>query len=1274
MKQPTRRHRIELFARVLLAIAFSILPISSHAAEARVLVKKSSEWRFFKGTEEPDSKDLKWWDKDFRDSHWSRSSAPFRYGDGGGGTRLNNMSRSFSTLYLRHSFSVTNVGDLSALDLSVDFDDGFIAWINGTIVQSVNAPTNPKFNDFSTASHESGVFETFDLGNINSLLTTETNVIAIQAFNVNLTSTDFLIDAELIGIPKDTEAPRVISISPRPGAVESLNAIELLFNEPVKGIDPSDLLLNGEPARFVQGQGKRWTFGFSRIGFGPALLTWNDRPQIQDLARPGNDIAPSSKSEVHAYQIVDETRPELRSITPPPGTTVSHFKAMELFFSEPITGFDPNDIQINGRPASTVSGFADGPWIVTTHEIESGPVTIEWTKEHGILDTSPTPNDFRPKAWSYQVDTQHALANVTINEFLTSNQTGIKDEDGFTQDWIEIKNKGRRPIDLNGWSLSDDKKQPSKWLFPSVSLASGDYLLVFASGKDRRDPKSNLHTNFKLRSKKGFLGLFNSHWPRQEIDGTSPKYPLQRADISYGINHAGQRAFFTVPTPGSKNTPNGFDLILSKPLITKSDRFFTQPFSIRIHSDNSNSVIRYTTDYSEPTKSNGKIYRKPITINQTTVIRAAAFVDDALPSEVVTKTYVYSDTLEIQSLPIISLATDARHLWGDSGILERNPHNTRNRGIDWERPVSAELLAPDIKNGLFQINAGLRVQGGDYIRHHYRPNTAPPTGKYGLRLYFRGQYGESQLNHAIFPRVRRDQFEHLVLRAGMNDPINPFIVDELIRRLNADMGQAASQGTIVNLLLNGDYQGYYNPTERIDEHFLQSRHGGGTQWDIIAQRGEIRAGDDIGWKRFEQTMTSLDLSIPDHYSRITQQLDIDNFIDYIMLNVYVDMDDWPENNWRAARERIPGAMWRFYIWDGERAFGTEGKRDLGTLSSQRWPQKRTVESNNLTRGPLAGSSFIARLFRSLLNNSEFRLRFADRVNKHYFNGGALTQENILARYSELRDLMKGVLPNINPYIEREWIPKREAVVMKQMESIDIQRSMNAPRFNQHGGEVPDGFLLSIKAQDGTLFFTTDGSDPKLNSIVTSPNKSDQSFEIQQSVTVKARSLFKSQWSALTEASFTIKGEDFPVVITEIMSLPSGGNEYEFVELLNFSDQEIDLSSHRLKGIDFTFKLGTRVAPSERFVLASNKDPEAFKRRYRDLEVRDWFDGTLNNKGEQLSLVDGKGKILLSLDMTHLFRRLSLVEGHSLELHSPKKSSSSPTHWRSSPQLGGSPGR
>ena len=126
-----------------------------------------------------------------------------------------------------------------------------------------------------------------------------------------------------------------------------------------------------------------------------------------------------------------------------------------------------------------------------------------------------------------------APAQVRITEFMASNTQTLYDEDGDTSDWIEIQNTSATNVSLLNWALSDIAGDPTEWLFPATNLASGSFLVVFASGKDRRVPGAPLHTNFKLDAAGEFLSL-------TAPDGTiatqlSPQFPPQFPDVSYGI-------------------------------------------------------------------------------------------------------------------------------------------------------------------------------------------------------------------------------------------------------------------------------------------------------------------------------------------------------------------------------------------------------------------------------------------------------------------------------------------------------------------------------------------------------------------------------------------------------------------------------------------------------------------------------------------------------------------------------------------------------------------
>jgi len=120
---------------------------------------------------------------------------------------------------------------------------------------------------------------------------------------------------------------------------------------------------------------------------------------------------------------------------------------------------------------------------------------------------------------------------VRISEFMASNKSTILDSEGKSSDWIEIHNAGSEAVTLEDWSLSDERKNPRKWVFPAVEIEAGAHLLVFASGKNRRDPGEELHCNFKLSSAGEYLALYS---PEGVAYSCFDTYPAQEADVSYG--------------------------------------------------------------------------------------------------------------------------------------------------------------------------------------------------------------------------------------------------------------------------------------------------------------------------------------------------------------------------------------------------------------------------------------------------------------------------------------------------------------------------------------------------------------------------------------------------------------------------------------------------------------------------------------------------------------------------------------------------------------------
>ncbi|MCK6501614.1 MAG: CotH kinase family protein, partial [Nitrospira sp.] len=495
----------------------------------------------------------------------------------------------------------------------------------------------------------------------------------------------------------------------------------------------------------------------------------------------------------------------------------------------------------------------------------------------------------------------------------------------------------------------------------------------------------------------------------------------------------------------------------------------------------------------------GLLYDGPIPIQRSTILRAAAFLTNHRPSNVDTHTYLFArdvlgqpaapagfptswagiaadyamdpritqsatygslTTNALRHLPTLSVVTDTDNLFGGSRGIYANPE--RN-GVAWERPVSLEWITPE-GDGAFQIDCGLRIQGG-YFRNR------SVTQKHSLRLLFKDEYGPGRLKHDLFHEfgAARD-FDTLVLRAGANDGYSwdaardteQFLRDEFGRRLYLDMGQPSARGRFVHLYLNGLYWGLYNLTERPAEDFSATYLGGNPEdWDAI-NSGEVKNGSLDAWNALITRVRSA-TSLTD-YQRLkglnpdgspnpafTNYLDAPNYIDYMVLNVWGGNWDWPNKNFWFGRHRggLAGGF-KFYLWDFENTMGNN--RDRSPLSMV------------APRSDIA-SSWVGEPHQRLKSLPEYRIEFADRVQKHFFGQGVLAPSALVERYRALaHDLEPAIVAESARWgddhwsppqdladwqRERDWLlntylPQRTAIVLDQFRRQGLYPSVAAP--------------------------------------------------------------------------------------------------------------------------------------------------------------------------------------------------------------------------------------
>ncbi len=1164
------------------------------------------------------------------------------------------------------------------------------------------------------------------------------------------------IGSALMVRPVPGQGQSLASVNPAPGSIVSnLSLITVTFTQPVVGVRAEDLMLNGSCATNVSGSEAVYTFGFSLPGSGAVEASWNGGHNITDLS--GGRLDELGANTVWDYTLLDTFAPEVTTINPVPGATLTHLSQLAVVFSEPVTGVEASDLLVNGQAATQVTREGTGPYIFAFPAPAAGTVEVSWAMNHGLQDSAVPPNAFGGGHWSYTLRPGEISGNVVINEFVAANvrTNGLRDEDGDLADWIELYNRGETAVNLGGWSLTDDPEQPDMWVFPPATLGPGQYLVVFASGKDRRPTDgANLHTNFRLSRSGEYLGLFNANFSREVATQFLPAYPEQRPDITYGLYNEAF-GYLTNPTPRLENSgPAAFGGLAADPQASVPSGLFKNPFSLTLSTPTPGASIRYTLNGSEPTPTSGILYSSPIGVtgsaSQAVVnVRAVAFRGDLLCSRVITRSYIFPDYVLLQpsnptgfpafwttqtnsggnatvvpgdyqmdpriitntayaalaaqaltNLPTLSIVAPIEDLFSQNRGLYANPNPVAADSLSWERTASAELILPDGSPG-FCLSAGLGIHGST----SRDPNW---TRKHSLRLKFKRDY-DGKLEYPMFGDSRVEAFNTLVLSAGLNLSWNnrfeaagaraQFVRDQFCSDLQLEMNHLASHGRFVHLYLNGLYWGLYNAHERPDDNFVASYLGGDdSQYDVVKNgKGslEVVAGDTNAWGAMMALVNS-GLSANGQYEQLRQHLDLDGFIDYMIVNHYAGNTDWANHNWYAYRQRAAGARFRFVSWDAE--ITLKGLADNVTGLNQRGT-------------PTEIHSY-------LRNNAEYRLRFSDRVQRHFGPGGPLYVDSnspavdpahpernrpgalYLNRIREVESAV--VLESArwgdsvpartnNPFsradflTELNWLtstyfPQRSSNVLNQYRTQLLYPSalgVAAPIFNAPSGNVSWGFNLTMSAPSGTIYYTTNGADPRVYGTgIVSPVAqaySGTALTLNDTMLVRARAYNGATWSPLTEGTFAVAQPLLPLRITEIMYKPSGGDTYQYLELQNFGSTTLDLTGCAVGGISFTFPTGFTIAPGAVIVLANGLNPAAFAARYPGVTVAAYFSGNLAKKGERVTIKDALDRAVFAVNYATTNGWPVVTDGRSIELNDPAGDPNDPANWRLSATVSGTPG-
>ena len=1342
----------------------------------------------------------RWTETAFNDAGWQTGAGPFGFGTFAnvtpaptvGTSPATQMQNLTPTLYLRKTFTVS-AGDAARLDpllLDVQFNDGFVCYVNGVEVARQNAgPVNgfvyhDQFAAFGTpANSEVNTTPyvrtmTLPLGAANTRLVSGTNVIAIHALNY--------WDSTAVYDPAGNSGNGAYV------TIDNRNNFYIKGDLRLAGASPVTLVANNTQWRFFPGLAEPsggvydpafLTSGKQRVPWGQASYddtAWATGPApifagtLPSGVTGGTNLTAQvvgNTPSVYCRIVFNVTAADLADTNPLQllmgwdDAFVAYVNGVEvardrLAQANAFTPYDAvADSVHNGSsssstytldPAAKLLNVGQNVLAVQVHNLTVADSDLFMRARLQRAAGGVILVDYA-NTWKY-------FAGVT--EPVLSPDEAIDDDPESPDsqlDWIELRNTGASAVPLDGWKLSDELGSPAKWQFPAgTSIPAGGHFLVVCDGEDITAPASGgyLHANFKLNSGGETLALRdqNSALVQQIV------VPPLTATQSYGRDDAGLYALFGTPTPLAPNSGATFSGIVETPSFNLAGGFYNAAQTISLATLTPGASIRYSIDGTEPTETTGTPYTAAISATSSRAIRARAFKTGMTPSATVTRSYLIAEPSSRKSVAALCITGDqARSLYRPFGIMAIvggsntalvSPQPTNFNGV-WtqatsgapalpdlsaydtplhrgrfaERPAVMEVLYPNGNPGV-NTEFGMRISGSGHARPRYKltnQNSATPnsgawsqtdfTQKPSFNFYFRDDLGGDPLDFKLFPDDPVTKFHDLRIRAGKNDPSNPFIEDEFMRRLFVDLGQVGSVGIINTLYVNGVYKGYYNVCAHIREDFLQRRHGSDLSWDVAAVT-TIASGDGLAFQEMITFIRNNPQSTLANWQAMKTRLDVVNFADYLILNVFGVTGDWPHNNYINARERSATGLYRYYLWDAEGAFGDFS----GNVRTNQFTAGTTGSIVTTTAPTAALSEGIRVLYTLLRVSPEFRLLFADRLQKHFFNNGALTEARVFARLNSLKTEFTPLL-NGATFTDRvkPWVngvgdttryttsgatntPSRRnvlfngytddvaggAVVPAHLVAEGLWPAVLAPVFSTFGGNVAPGFALTITNPNasGTVYFTTDGRDPRAEGGAIQ-GTAGTAVTINAPTTVKARVLSRANvWSPITVAFFDT-GVVPSLLITEVMYHPPDngavdGDQYEFIELKNVGAQSVNLFGMKFtSGITFDFPAGATIAPGGFKVIARNATQFAAKYPAVPL-LGAWGAGSsLANSGDTLTLSDAASRTVFSVAWTDAApwpiapdgSGPSLVPVNASAIPSPNNSN----NWRASTSPGGSPG-
>ena len=510
------------------------------------------------------------------------------------------------------------------------------------------------------------------------------------------------------------------------------------------------------------------------------------------------------------------------------------------------------------------------------------------------------------------------------------------DENGDDPGWIEIYNAGDVSANLKGYSLVENLDKPRKWIFGDELIAAKSFRIVFCDKNnvstvlpdEGTDLHPRTHTNWKLNKDSGTVYLIDQYYGIRD----SVKYPKIGTGLSYGIVDGGSWKFFDKPTPEEANVKStAYDGVAPKFTFSGSQGgFYNDAVTLQAPKNLPEGLsVRCTKDGSVPTKNSSK-FESDMKIESTTVLRCAAFQEGLLTTEVVTNTYFIGET--IGSMPVVAVSVDPeffdkyyKKTDGGKPDMDHDQMYAPNESYpndSGELPVHVEYFERGSKVGkekAWESDGGISLMGG-WSRMERKKSVA---------IVMKEEYGGTWLKYPLFETRKgvNDKYKGFNLRNNGNRFVSDYFADAVGGAILEGSGVDYQRSNQVVVFYNGKYYGIHDMRERFNKNYVETNYGidasSVTFLKHLGKNVEASNGVPDEYIAMLEYAAAHDFSTDnDAYVYMAGQMDMGNFANYMLAEMYVHNGDWPNNNvrvWKAP----DSPRWKFMIYDLDHGFDWE---------------------------------------------------------------------------------------------------------------------------------------------------------------------------------------------------------------------------------------------------------------------------------------------------------------------------------------------------------------